>query len=404
MPGLSATKRRIRSMARKPSSGSVYKPKYRYRDRITESSVWWIKYYVRGVAVRESAHTDSWEEANRLLKKKQGEVVTGRFAGIGAERIKMEPLLKAVELEYEENQRHTLADVQTRNKLHLIPAFGDIRAAEFSTSHIKAYIRSRRKADATNATINRELAVLRRAFRLAAAEDPPLVMRVPLIPRLSEDNVREGFLDTDNYRKLLMELPSRLRLLFIIGYHTGARVGELRNTRIDQVDLKARQILVSRKVTKNKEAHTLPIYGDMAPALEMAIEERNQKFPNCPWLFFDDQGQQIGTFYKAWASACERAGVPGLLFHDLRRSAARNMDRAGIPRKVIMQITGHKTESMFLRYRIVSDRDLKDAAARLDSYMSQSSTQQPVQEEQRQAIKLGTGKELGKESTAARPN
>jgi integrase len=391
-------------MARKPSSGSVYRPKYQYQGRVIESSVWWIKYYVRGVPVRESAHTDSWEEANRLLKKKQGEVVSGRFVGIGAERIRMEQLLKAVEQDYQENERHTLVDVQTRNKLHLVPAFGEIRAAEFSSSHVKAYIRARRKAEAANASINRELAVLRRAFRLAAAEDPPLVMRVPLIPHLPEENVREGFLDLDGYHKLLLALPDRLKLVFIVGYHTGARVGELRNTRIEQVDLKARQIHISRKTTKNKEAHTLPIYGDMAPAIEMAIEERNQKFPDCPWLFFDDEGRQIGTFYKAWSSACERTGVAGLLFHDLRRSAARNMDRAGIPRKVIMQITGHKTESMFLRYRIVSDRDLKEAAARLDSYMSQTPMEEAAEAERPKTITSRTGKELGKDSEGRRPN
>ena len=369
-----------------------------------ESSVWWIKYYVRGVAVRESSHTDSWEEANRLLKRKQGEVVTGRFAGIGAERVRMETLLKAVEAEYQENDRHTLDDVQARNKVHLIPAFGDLRAADFSTTHLKAYIRDRRKDNAANASINRELAVLRRAFRLAAAEDPPLVARVPPIPHLPEENVREGFLDLDEYHKLLFELPEHLRLFFIVGYHTGVRVGELRQIRIEQLDLRAKQIFVSRKTTKNKDAHTLPIYGDMGPALEMALEERRQKFPDCPWLFFDEQGRQIGTFYKAWASACKRAGVPGLLFHDLRRSAARNMDRAGIPRKVIMQITGHKTESMFLRYRIVSDRDLKDAATRLEAYMSQSAVPGGPGADRPEAIHPGTGKELGKETVRQRPN
>ena len=226
----------------------------------------------------------------------------------------MEPLLRAVETEYQERDRHTLDRRQTRNKLHLIPAFGEIRAAEFSSSHIKAYVRARRKNNAANATINRELAILGRAFRLAAAEDPPLVARVPQIPRLPEENTREGFLDLDDYHKLLLELPDRLKLLFVVGYHTGARVGELRKVRIDQVDLKSRQIYVSRKTTKNKEAHTLPIYGDMGPAIEMAIEERNHKVPNCPWLFFDEQGEQVGTFYKAWASACRtgRSAWPSL--------------------------------------------------------------------------------------------
>jgi len=94
-----------------------------------------------------------------------------------------------------------------------------------------------------------------------------------------------------------------------------------------------------------------------------------------PLALFRRTRSQIGTFRKAWASACKRAGVPGLLFHDLRRSAAMNMDRAGVPRRVIMQITGHKTEAMFLRYRIVNHQDLRDASHRMEEYLSQQPPQ-----------------------------
>jgi integrase len=87
-------------------------------------------------------------------------------------------------------------------------------------------------------------------------------------------------------------------------------------------------------------------------------------------LFADENGERIGTFQKAWATACTAAGVPGLLFHDLRRSAAMEMDRASVPRKVIMQITGHKTEAMFLRYRIVSSQDLSNAKERMERYIN----------------------------------
>jgi integrase len=67
-----------------------------------------------------------------------------------------------------------------------------------------------------------------------------------------------------------------------------------------------------------------------------------------PWVFFYPS-QPIGAHLDGWREACERAGVPNLLFHDLRRSAVRNMMRAGIPRPVEMAMTGHKTESMYRR-------------------------------------------------------
>src|SRR5262245_12732058 len=72
-----------------------------------------------------------------------------------------------------------------------------------------------------------------------------------------------------------------------------------------------------------------------------------------------------GIFRKAWATACRRAGVPGRIPHDFRRTAVRNMEQAGVPRSVAMKLTGHKTESVYRRYAIVSDTDLQEAARRL---------------------------------------
>jgi Phage integrase family len=85
-------------------------------------------------------------------------------------------------------------------------------------------------------------------------------------------------------------------------------------------------------------------------------------------VFYGDQGERLYWFYRAWESACSRAGVPNLLFHDLRRSAVRNMERAGLSRKVAMSISGHKTGNVYRRYDIVAERDLADATAKLNDY------------------------------------
>lgn len=120
--------------------------------------------------------------------------------------------------------------------------------------------------------------------------------------------------------------------------------------------------------TKNEESRTLPIYGDMREWLTLAKTIRDERFPECPWVFYGDQGERLYWFYAAWDSACKRAGLEGLLFHDLRRSAVRNMERAGVSRKIAMSISGHKTENIYRRYDIVAQRDLADAATRLNQY------------------------------------
>ena len=222
--------------------------------------------------------------------------------------------------------------------------------------------------DAKNATTNRELAIVRRAFSLAAKCDPPKVARIPSVQLLKENNVRTGFLEYEQYRALRDELPTAIRRLFVVAYHIGGRRGELSSIQWPQVDFAAGQIRLHGTDTKNKEGRTLPIYGEMRDWLTVAKEIRDQKHPTCPWVFYDEKGARLYWFYEEWRAACERAGISGLLFHDLRRSAVRNMERAGIPRKVAMAISGHKTESIYRRYDIVAHRDLTDAAFRLERY------------------------------------
>lgn len=156
---------------------------------------------------------------------------------------------------------------------------------------------------------------------------PGVVRQVPM---LEEDNTRVGFLDDEGYVRLKHELPDYLKPLFVVAYHVGNRLGELRRLVWEQVDFKNSQVLITPSTSKNKRARVLPIYGEMREWLLMQRDIRDAKFPGCPLLFHHD-GEPIVDFRKAWASATKDAKVPGLLFHDLRRSAVRNMRLAGIP-------------------------------------------------------------------------
>jgi len=222
---------------------------------------------------------------------------------------------------------------------------------------------------ASNATINRELAIVKRAFHLGAQSDPPSVLRVPHIPTLEENNVRTGFLEHDAYLRLRGELPEEIRPLFVIGYHTGARKGELLPLWWDQVDLTANRITLEPGTTKNREGRTLPVYGEMREWVLIERAIRDAQHPDCPHVF-RRASKPVKSFRKSWAEACKRAGVAGLLFHDLRRTAVRNMVRAGIPEKIAMQISGHKTRAVFDRYNIISERDLALAAERMQQHLS----------------------------------
>lgn len=239
--------------------------------------VWWIKFHHQGRAMFESSESTVKAAAERLLARRLGEIATGKYAG--PERITVWDLVGLVLADYERMSRANLKIVRCVADAHIKSALGSVRAAEFGTRHVQKYISDRQKVGAANATINRELSLVRRGFSLALEHDPPMIARAPHIPNLPEDNARQGFLENDQYVKLRDTLPQRLRALFVVGYHTGIRSGELRSIQWDQVDMEAGEIKLAGRQTKNKQPRTVPIYGEMRSWLDMQKSEGDQKWP-----------------------------------------------------------------------------------------------------------------------------
>jgi integrase len=282
--------------------------------------------------------------------------------------VRFEELAEDFLNDYQANGRKSLVWAKRRIECHLLPFFGGLRVVDITTDRVRAFVIKRQGERASNGSINRELAALKRMFNLAGEMTPPKVARVPYIPMLKESNVRKGFFEHGDFLALRRELAEYLKPVLTFGYYTGAREGEVVNLKWDQVDLEARTVHLEPGTTKNDQPRTIPLTGELLETLRAQKAFRDSKFPECACVFFR-KGKRIGNFQRAWKSACTRVGNPGRLFHDLRRTAVRNMVRAGVPERVAMAISGHKTRSVFDRYNIVAERDLHEAARRLDAHL-----------------------------------
>ena len=257
-----------------------------------------------------------------------------------------------------------------------------------STDLIDRYVDERQQEKATNATINRELAVLKRAFNLGLAATPPKVHRVPHFHMLKENNVRTGFLEQAQYERLASACADRglvMRALFELGYVYGWRHEELLGLRVKQVSVMEEVIRLNPGETKNDEAREVELTKNALLLLRQCVQGKQ---PN-DFVFTRENGEPVRDFRGSWARATQEAGVPDLLFHDLRRTAIRNMVRDGIPERIAMQISGHKTRAVFDRYNIVSRADIRAAIGKIDERMTRV---EPQEEEKEDAKPEPTGK------------
>lgn len=332
-------------------------------------NVWWIKYYQHGKPIRESSKSTKQSDATKLLKQRLGEIGQGRLVGPSVERVTLEDMLRMLNDDYEANARRSKNRVQGSLN-HLRDFFGGARAIEITTDRISAYIRYRLQEDPkpAPATVKLELSALKRAFNLAVRAQK-LAMR-PYIPNIDVRNTRTGFFEASELREVLKHLTETVRPVVRFGYLTGWRINEILTLTWRQVDLKAGVVRLEPGMTKNKEGRTFPISA--LPALNELLKDQRSRTDQAeesrgktvPWVFHRN-GKRITSIRHQWKKACAAAGVPGRYFHDLRRTAVRNLERAGVPRSVAMKLTGHLTESVYRRYAIVNESDLADGVRKL---------------------------------------
>ena len=343
-------------MRRPRGTGRIYQQK--------GSAVWWIKFYPNGEPFRESTGTSDKRKATRALNLRLAEVTMGKFLGPNIERIGIEELAQDFLRDYRVNGKASLDDVEARWRLHIKPFFGSLRASQVTSSLLNAYVDKRQVAGAQNATINRELAALKRMFNLGRKATAPKVVFVPAFLRLAENNVRQGFLEDAQYEKLLESCPELwFQTVVELGATYGWRIDELKKLRVNQIELANWVIRLHPGTTKNKEGREVKMTKIVQTLLTLCVEGKGPE----DYVLTRPSGKRLKDFRGTWERACKAAGVPNLLFHDLRRTAARNYRRAGIAEGVIMKIGGWKTRSVFERYAIVSHADVEDAVVKLEA-------------------------------------
>jgi integrase len=327
---------------------------------------WWVQFCLRGQVYRESAHSPERKAALKLLKQRLGESGRGQTLGPVAEKVRLGDMTEALLTDYRLQGNRSLRTAKHFTN-QLVAFFGkDYRALDITADRIKTYVAKRQEQGLAPASINRETACLVHMFNLMVDAKRLSRDHVPTRPRLKEAEARQGFLEPADFVRLRDALPGYLKEAVSFLYLSGWRLGAMKSLQwIRDVKL-GESITLQAEFSKNKRFWTLPLAGELLEVIQRAEQMR---ISECPYVFHHD-GEPLRNFEKAWATAAKAIGRPDLLVHDLRRSCARNLVRAGVPERVAMNVTGHSTRSMFDRYDITSGSDLQSAMQKVSAYVT----------------------------------
>ena len=367
------------------------------------STLLWCAYYLRGKEYRESTGESDPDKAEKFLKRRLKEVGADEigakpFVGPQQERIKIscgiiageqrkpdcDCLCCALERDFKLREKDSPQNLSNVRRVRL--DFARQRAASLLPEQVDKYIEERLAEGYAPASVNRITQTLAQAFSLAV-ERKRLSQR-PMIRHLSEKgNERKGFFRESRVSRRRTEFAGRT-----CRTSPDARISragaKVRYASLRWEDVDGDVIRLRAENAKNGKARSVAIEGELAEVIERRRAARQVKRDNSPVilsaLIFHRDGEPIGDFRKAWATACVVAGLGklvcprcngavdadykcadcsrewnrdelkyvGRIFHDFRRTAVRDMVRAGVPETVAMSISGHKTRSMFDRYNI----------------------------------------------------
>jgi integrase len=345
--------------------GGVYRP----RDR----SSWYCYVPARPRrAVRGPFRTE--KEARQAWRDLRKEINSGRYRGPEQERLTIDNLIRAYRLDLVTRGKKAMETFDAHARI-IVRDAGHLKAVQVTADTInrvrQAWLEERRppkkrgepgRLRRTAATTDRYLEILRAAYRLAVEQRRIASDRVPVIRLMRPDNRRKGFVEEDLFWKLYAVLPEVERDVCLFAYRSGWRRGEVEGLTWEQVDLKAKEAWLFD--SKNGRRRVLPLEAELWEVIQRRQTARAFEASAGATLspvVFHRGGLALGDWRKTWANASNAVGVPGLLFHDFRRSAVRNLIRSGVPQLVAMEITGHRTREAFDRYNITTIEETREA-------------------------------------------
>ncbi len=329
--------------------------------------VWYIRFIHAGRKYRESSGSTDRKLAKDLLKRRIAEVIEGRVVGHRADRVTFADLIGLIEADYRAQGRKSLPALQYRLK-RLKAAFGSTRPVDITYKALSAFVEKRTREGAAAATVRYEIVAMGRMFSLAIKAG--VLSSKPTMPTVKVRNARKGFFEDAELARVLEHLPEHLRSLIEFISITGLRIGEAKSLTWAQVDVEACVIKLEPGTTKNDEGRTWPFLEHprlatlMMSLVERTLDSQRRRGTIIPYVFHFE-GKAIGEFKNSWKMACKKAGLPGKLVHDLRRTAVRNLIRAGVSEHIAMRLSGHKTRAVLDRYNIVDTADLREAVQKL---------------------------------------
>jgi integrase len=326
--------------------------------------VWYVKFYRDREQIVISCPGLTEAQARERLKTERRKT-NDEFHSPRERRVTIGELFNDLFEHYDAIGRSEVTERVARSyRLHLECYFSEIRAAELTTELQRKYRIIRGKAGAKVATINRELEYVRRAYRVALQQEPPRIKRAPRFLLAKEDNVRTGFVTVPQMAALKIAASSyglEWRILLELAHWLGWRAGELLNLRVRNFHMEDGHYGVVRledNETKSRKSREVPLTESLRAWVAPLLTDRE---PDA--RIFSIKNHSVG-----WEHIATTAGLPGTLFHDLRRSSARTKRAAGIDQSVIMKMQGWESASIFRRYGIVAVDDMERALATQQNY------------------------------------
>ena len=331
--------------------------------------IWYFTFYnLKANQVRRSSKSKLKSVAIEMLHRAQEELRRG-VEPSSARKTKYEEIRAILVADYLSSGKAIMdgEEVLISGRRGLLKPLDDyfcgMSVASITTDLLRDFSAKRMENGVAGPTVNRNLAMLRRMFKLAERESK--VSNVPYFPMQQESEPREGFLERAEFEKLRIEMPKHLRPALTFCYETGCRTGAMAKVIWPWVNLAKQEVCLPPGILKNRKPLIVPLSNELVAMLKKKFKGNGPVF-------------ETKNFRREWIKACVKCGLgektgkawyqyKGLVPHDFRRSAVRNLVNAGVDTATAMKITGHRTLHIFMRYNIISTGQLHEAMEKVTS-------------------------------------